>query len=95
MSLDKSTVEQVARLARLALEPDQATTYQAELSGILALVARLQDADVSAVEPLSHPLEIVARMRADVVTESDQREVFQAIAPAVEDGHYLVPQVIE
>jgi aspartyl-tRNA(Asn)/glutamyl-tRNA(Gln) amidotransferase subunit C len=95
MSLDRTTVEQVARLARLALAPDQVTALQEELNGILALVARLQSADITAVEPLSHPLEITARLRPDVVTEADQREVFQAIAPAVEAGLYLVPRVIE
>ena len=95
MSLDRSTVEQVARLARLALEPEQTASFQTELNGILGLVARLQEADVAAVEPLFHPLEIVARMRPDVVTESDQRDLFQAIAPEVEAGLYLVPRVIE
>ena len=95
MSLDRSTVEQVARLARLALAPDQVTALQVELSGILDLAARLQSADIAAVQPLSHPLEKTARLRPDIVTESDQREVFQAIAPAVEAGLYLVPRVIE
>ncbi len=95
MSLDRSAVEQVARLARLALAPDQATALQAELNGILELVAHLQGADITSIEPLSHPLEITARLRPDIVTETDQREVFQAIAPAVEAGLYLVPRVIE
>ncbi len=95
MSLDRSTVEQVARLARLALATDQTAALQAELNGILEMVARLQEAEIAAVEPLSHPLEITARLRPDVVTETDQREVFQGIAPAVESGLYLVPRVIE
>ena len=95
MSLDRSAVEQVARLARMALAPDQTTSLQAELNGILELVARLQAADIASVVPLSHPLEISARLRPDIVTEADQREVFQAIAPAVEAGLYLVPRVIE
>jgi len=95
MSLDRSSVEQVARLARLALAPDQVATLQEELNGILELAARLQGAEIALVEPLSHPLEITARLRPDDVTEGDEREVFQAIAPAVEDGLYLVPRVIE
>ncbi len=95
MSLDRSTVQQVARLARLALAHDQEAALQAELNGILELVARLQVADIAAVEPLSHPLDKTARLRPDVVTENDQREIFQAIAPAVEAGLYLVPRVID
>jgi len=95
MSLDRSSVEQVARLARLALAPDQVAILQEELNGILELAARLQGADIAAVEPLSHPLEITARLRPDAVTEDNERETFQAIAPAVEDGLYLVPRVIE
>jgi aspartyl-tRNA(Asn)/glutamyl-tRNA(Gln) amidotransferase subunit C len=95
MSLDSSTVAHVARLARLALEPQQVPAILAELNGILALVERLQQADVTALEPLSHPLDMVARTRPDIVTETDRREAFQAIAPAVEGGYYLVPRVIE
>lgn len=95
MSLDRSTVTRVARLARLDLEPDQVDAFQHELDGILALVERLQDAEIGAVEPLSHPLDMAARMRPDIVTEPDQRALFQALAPAVEAGHYLVPRVIE
>lgn len=95
MSLDRSTVTQVARLARLALEPAHVDAFKRELDGILTLVERLQEADVGATEPLSHPLDMVARMRPDVVTESDHRAEFQALAPAVAAGHYLVPRVIE
>ncbi len=95
MSLDRSTVTRVARLARLDLEPDQVDAFQHELDGILALVERLQEAEIGAVEPLSHPLDMGARMRPDIITEPDQRALFQALAPAVEAGHYLVPRVIE
>jgi aspartyl-tRNA(Asn)/glutamyl-tRNA(Gln) amidotransferase subunit C len=95
MSLDKSAVEQVARLARLAMDDRQASSWQAELNGILGLVERLQGANVAGVEPLSHPLDLSARMRPDVVTETDRRALFQSIAPAVDAGLYLVPRVIE
>ncbi|MBI1732394.1 MAG: Asp-tRNA(Asn)/Glu-tRNA(Gln) amidotransferase subunit GatC [Gammaproteobacteria bacterium] len=95
MSLDKSAVERVAVLARLALDDRQVAACQSELNGILDLVERLQGASVTGVEPLSHPLDIVARLRPDLVTESDQRALFQSIAPAVDSGLYLVPRVIE
>jgi aspartyl-tRNA(Asn)/glutamyl-tRNA(Gln) amidotransferase subunit C len=95
MSLDRSAVEQVARLARLALEPGQKDAFLGELNAILGLVERLQEANVAGVAPLSHPLDMTARTRPDVVTESDQRPRFQALAPAVEGGHYIVPRVIE
>jgi aspartyl-tRNA(Asn)/glutamyl-tRNA(Gln) amidotransferase subunit C len=95
MSLDKSTVEQVARLARLALDERQAVAWQAELNGILGLVERLLGAAVDGVEPLSHPLDLAARTRPDRVTETDQRDLLQSLAPSVDAGLYLVPRVIE
>ena len=94
MSLDKTAVEQIARLARLSLDADEATSYQAELGQILDLVNQLEAATAS-VEPLAHPLDLSARLRPDEVTATDQRDAFQAQAPAVEDGYYLVPKVID
>lgn len=95
MSLDKTEIEQIARLARLALDEAEITLYQRELSKILDLVNTMNSVDTAAVQPLAHPLEITARLRPDEVTETDQREKFQAIAPAVANGYYLVPRVIE
>jgi len=95
MSLDRTQIEQIARLARLALDEAEIALYQRELSKILDLVNTMNSVDTAAVAPLAHPLEISARLRPDVVTETDQREKFQAIAPAVANGYYLVPRVIE
>ncbi|MEJ2618865.1 MAG: Asp-tRNA(Asn)/Glu-tRNA(Gln) amidotransferase subunit GatC [Candidatus Thiodiazotropha sp.] len=95
MSLDRSDVEKIAHLARLALDDHQVEDYAAELSNILALVEQLEAADTAAIEPMAHPLHMAQRLREDQVTEVDRREQNQAIAPLVENGLYLVPKVIE
>ena len=95
MSLDRAEVEKIATLARLGIDDAEAETYAGELSRILDLVEQMNAADTEGVAPMSHPLHMAQRLRADEVTESDQREKFQAIAPLTEDGLYLVPKVIE
>lgn len=95
MSLTAEQLNQVAHLARLELQPEQADHYAKQLSSILDLVGQLSRADTAGVEPMAHPLEMHQRLRPDVVTESNRRETFQGIAPAVEDGVYIVPKVIE
>ena len=95
MPISTFEVTAMARLARLAIAPDDIPGYAEQLSGILAFVAQMNTVDTTGVEPLAHPLELTARLRADEVTESDQRERFQALAPQVERGLYLVPKVIE
>lgn len=95
MSLDKTTVTQIAHLARLSLTAGETAAYQQELGQILDLVNQLDAAATTSVTPLAHPLDLSARLRPDTVTETDQRTIFQAQAPAVEDGYYLVPKVID
>lgn len=95
MSLSPEQVKQVAHLARLELKAGQVEAYAQQLSNILGMVDQLSAAQTQGVAPMAHPLEMTQRLRPDTVTEVDQREVFQAIAPAVEDGLYLVPKVIE
>jgi len=95
MSLDRSDVEKIAHLARLSLEEAQIDAYAQELSNILGLVEQLEVADTESVEPMAHPLHMAQRLRADEVTEEDQCDEYQAIAPSIESGLYLVPQVIE
>lgn len=95
MSLSSQDVEKVARLARLAMTPDEIENARAQLSGIFDLIAEMQAVDTTGIEPMSHAQDVAQRLRDDVVTEADQREVFQAIAPQVEQGLYLVPKVIE
>ena len=93
LSLDE--IRRIGELARLELAPSELAAMQQELSGILELVDRMAAVDTEGVEPMSHPQAAMLRMRADDVTEPDQRAEFQAIAPQVEDGLYLVPKVIE
>jgi len=95
MSLSADDVAKIAHLARLAVEPGESETLGRELSNILDLVAQMDAADTAAVAPMAHPLEMAQRLRADRVTEDNQRERYQAQAPAVENGLFLVPKVIE
>lgn len=95
MTISRADIEKVAVLARIRLDEEQIPALEKDLGNILNLVDQLGTANTDNVEPLSHPLDAVQRLRADEVTETDQREAFQAIAPATENGLYLVPRVIE
>lgn len=95
MSLTRDDVEKIAHLARLAIREDDVSEYARNLSNILHLVEQMNAVDTNNVDPMAHPLEAAQRLREDKVTETDQRGRFQAIAPAVEAGLYLVPKVIE
>ena len=95
MTISREDIEKVAVLARIRLDEEQIPALEKDLGNILSLVDQLRAADTDNIEPLAHPLDAVQRLRADEVTESNQREAFQAIAPAVENGLYLVPRVIE
>jgi aspartyl-tRNA(Asn)/glutamyl-tRNA(Gln) amidotransferase subunit C len=95
MSLTADDVKKIAHLARLNMSEQDVALYLPQLSNILALVEQMNQADTSHIEPLANPLDLPQRMRADSVTETNQREAFQAIAPQVEAGLYLVPKVID
>ncbi len=95
MSLSPDDVRAVAHLARLAIDEQRIPDYSRDVSRILDMVEQMQQVDTAAVEPMAHPLDMAQRLRPDEVTEDNQREQFQAVAPAVEDGVYLVPRVIE
>ncbi len=95
MSLDRDDVAKIAHLARLAIDEADIPRYSRELSNILGLVEQMNQVDTSGVEPMAHPLDTSQRLRADVVSETNERELFQANAPQVEAGLYLVPKVIE
>lgn len=95
MSLDKSDVEKIAHLARLAIDDAAKSEYANNLSNILGLVEQMNAVDTDDVEPMAHPTHAMQRLREDKVTEVDQRDQFQSVAPATEDGLYLVPKVIE
>ena len=95
MSLTATDVKKIAHLARLNMTEQEVTRYAQELSSILAFVAQMDQAATDHVAPLAHSLNLGQRLRADQVTETDQRQAFQALAPQVEAGLYMVPQVIE
>ena len=95
MSLGPAEVAKIAHLARLAIREQDAPAYARNLSAILDLVAQMNAVDTTGIAPMAHPLDMAQRLRADAVTEANQREHFQAIAPRVEGGLYLVPRVIE
>jgi len=95
MALDKRDVENIAHLARLAISEADVPAYVENLSNILTLVEQMNEVDTGGVTPMAHPLHMVQRLREDVVSESNQREHLQAHAPAVENGLFLVPKVIE
>lgn len=95
MSLTADDVNKIAHLARLGIDSQDIDSYTKDLSGMLDLMTRMSTLDTAGIEPMAHPLDQIQRLRLDVVTESNQREHFQAIAPCVEDGLYLVPKVIE
>lgn len=95
MSLDKKQVQRIAHLARLEISDTDAEHYARELSRILGLVEQMNAVETTGVAPMAHPNDAGLRLRADAVTETDQRDKFLKIAPAAEAGLYLVPKVIE
>lgn len=95
MSVSRSDIEKIAELARLRLEEHTLADVTQRIIGILALVDQMQAVDTKDIEPMANPQDATQRLRADVVTEPNQRAAFQEIAPAVESGLYLVPKVIE
>lgn len=96
MPLDRNEVEKIAHLARLTLAEEQIPSYASKLSNIMGLVDKLNEAQTDNIVPMAHPMEhLTQRMREDVVTETNERELFQSIAPETEAGLYLVPKVIE
>ncbi len=95
MAIEQDEIGSIAELARIRIAPEQLGEVTRRLTEILHMVDQLQAADTRDVEPLANPLDASQRLRADEVTEGNRREEFQAIAPAVEGGLYLVPKVIE
>ena len=95
MPLSLDDVKRVANLARIEISKNEARTALVQLSDIFGLIQEMQAVNTSAIKPVSHAQDVMQRLRADVVTEIDQRELFQSIAPKVEAGLYLVPKVIE
>ncbi len=95
MSFSVSDIEKTAQLARLSVTEEDCSFYAGQLNRIFELVEQMSAVDTENTEPMAHPQDIALRLREDIVTEHDQREVFQSVAPATEQGLYLVPKVIE
>ena len=95
MTLKIEDVRNIAQLARLQIDDSSIEQYATDLSSILALAEQMNTVDTTDVTPMAHPLDATQRLRPDEVTETDQREKFQAIAPDVKNGLYRVPKVIE
>lgn len=95
MSLNTNDVKRIAHLARLAVSEEEAEATLVKLSGILGLIEEMQAVDTAGIIPMSHSQDVTQRLREDTVTENNQRELLQSIAPSVENGLYLVPKVIE
>lgn len=94
-SLDAQTVQQIATLSRLSLDAHEAAAFASSLSTILASMAHLATIDTTGIEPLKSPFDHPQPLRDDTVTEHNHRDAYQAVAPVVQDGLYLVPRVIE
>lgn len=95
MALSIEDVKRIAHLARIAIDEAEAERVLRDLNGIFGLIEEMEAVDVSGIEPMAHAQDVVLRLREDRVTETDQRERFQVIAPETEAGLYLVPKVIE
>ncbi len=95
MSLSDDQVRRLARLARIAVRGEESAAVRERLNRLLALVDQMRAVDTTGIAPMAHPLDAEQRLRPDEVTEADQRQANQAPAPAVQDGLYLVPKVIE
>ena len=95
MALSTEDVLNIANLARLEINQNELDRYKQDLSRILEFVEQMNQADVNNIEPMAHPQDMMQPLRIDKVAESNQREKFQEIAPATQEGLYLVPKVIE
>ena len=95
MSLTPDQLQRIALLARIDVAPGEAQAVTERLNQVLGLIDQLQSVETGGIEPMSHALDLVQRLRPDEVTELDRREDFQKGAPAVEQGLYLVPKVLE
>ena len=93
--ISKDDVDRVAHLARIGIDSTEIDTYTADLDRILNLVEQMNEISTQGIEPLAHPQDMQLRLRGDAVTENDQRTLFQSIAPQTDQGHYLVPKVID
>lgn len=95
MALSIDDVQRVAHLARIEVTPAEAQDVLQKLTGIFSLIEDMRRIDTTGIAPMSHAADVSLALREDIVTETNQRELFQSVAPAIADGLYLVPKVIE
>jgi aspartyl-tRNA(Asn)/glutamyl-tRNA(Gln) amidotransferase subunit C len=95
MSLTPDDVRRLARLARIAIQPEESGAVLDRLNRVLGLIEQMRGVDTRGIEPMAHAVAVSQRLRPDEVRESNPRELYQSVAPAVDDGLYLVPKVIE
>ena len=95
MALTLADVHRIAHLARIDIDAEAAADVHRKLEAIFGLINELLAVDTTGIEPMAHAQDVALPLREDAVTESDQHALFQSVAPAVEDGLYLVPRVIE
>jgi aspartyl-tRNA(Asn)/glutamyl-tRNA(Gln) amidotransferase subunit C len=95
MSVDLATVKRVARLARIAVNEDDANRMTGELNAILGFVKQLDEVDIRGVEPMTSIMPMALRRRADVITDGSKAQDIVANAPASEENFFVVPKVIE
>ncbi|GBU09315.1 glutamyl-tRNA(Gln) amidotransferase subunit C [Gammaproteobacteria bacterium] len=95
MSLTPEIIHNIATLSKLTILPEDMPKIQKDLNSILEIIEAMQMLDTAGIAPMAHPFDAQQRLRADVITQTNQREYYQTIAPAVAKGLYLVPKVIE
>jgi aspartyl-tRNA(Asn)/glutamyl-tRNA(Gln) amidotransferase subunit C len=95
MSLDEATVARIAKLARIRIEDDQRAALAGELSNILDWIEQLSEVDTDNVPPMTSMDNVTLQLRADEVTDGDKVDDILANAPASQNGHFVVPKVVE
>jgi aspartyl-tRNA(Asn)/glutamyl-tRNA(Gln) amidotransferase subunit C len=95
MALTLDDIHRIAHLARIEIDATAALEVQQKLDAIFAMINQLQAVDTTGIEPMSHAQDVMLPLREDAVTQGDQRDLYQSVAPAVADGLYLVPRVID
>jgi len=95
MALSSAEIQRIAHLARIEITPAEAVDVRAKLDSIFDLIGRMRAVDTAGIVPMSHAQDVTLPLREDIVTETDRRELYQSVLPAVQNGLYLVPKVIE
>ena len=95
MALSSAEIQRIAHLARIEITPAEAVDVCAKLDSIFDLIGRMRAVDTAGIVPMSHAQDVTLPLREDIVTETDRRELYQSVSPAVQNGLYLVPKVIE